>query len=83
MYRKHAHELVEGGHAYPCFCTAQRLAALKLTSPRYDRHCMTLHPTVPQRLQAIEEAKRTGKPFVIRMKMPGVFTRRHLLVCMC
>ena len=46
VYREHAEQLVSAGAAYPCFCTKQRLDALreqqraqKLASLGYDGHC--------------------------------------------
>src|SRR5579864_2762453 len=45
LYQQYAHQLIESGHAYRCYCTAERLeqvrreqAAQKLP-PRYDRRC--------------------------------------------
>ncbi len=70
IYQKYAHEVVEKGHAYHCFCTKERLeevrkqmqAAGKL--PMYDKHCRFLSKDeVASRLQNKE-------PSVIRMKVP-------------
>lgn len=70
IYKKHASELVENGHAYYCFCTPERLTALredqakKKLPPRYDGHCRKLtKEEVNKRLQAVEA-------HVIRLKMP-------------
>ncbi|RPI01861.1 MAG: glutamate--tRNA ligase [Ignavibacteriae bacterium] len=70
LYRAHAQELVNQGHAYHCFCTTARLQevrqkqlAAKL-STSYDRHCRSL---------SREEAERriaSGEKSVIRMKIP-------------
>ena len=44
LYQHYAHELVERGHAYYCFCTPERLSALRDEQrarhepPGYDRH---------------------------------------------
>ncbi|NWG06841.1 MAG: glutamate--tRNA ligase [Chloroflexi bacterium] len=70
IYGKYAGELVEKGAAYPCFCTAERLAKVReeqlarKENPRYDGTCRLLEP---------EEARRrteAGEKFVIRIKMP-------------
>ncbi len=70
IYQKHAKELVQQGHAYYCFCSAERLAEVKNKNKElklpfsYDRHCRNIVP---------EEAQRrvdAGAPHVIRMKMP-------------
>ncbi len=71
LYRPHALELVASGHAYPCFCTAERLRALReqQTAAKqefvgYDRHCAAL--------PAEEAARRmaAGEPYVIRLRVP-------------
>lgn len=69
-YHEHARRLVEAGHAYPCFCTAERLADLRRqqneTKGRlgYDGHCRDLPPA--------DARARTdaGEPHVVRLKMP-------------
>jgi glutamyl-tRNA synthetase len=65
-----AHELVQKGNAYYCFCTKERLDALKQSqlqekkSLGYDRCCRDLSASqTQQNLQA-------GMPFVIRFKTP-------------
>ncbi len=70
LYGKYASELVEKGAAYPCFCTAERLAKVReeqlarKENPRYDGTCRGLDP--------LEARRRTvaGEKFVIRLKMP-------------
>ncbi|HVW66985.1 MAG TPA: glutamate--tRNA ligase [Candidatus Peribacteraceae bacterium] len=69
-YRHAVDQLVSGGHAYPCFCTPERLEqmrsaqAAKHQAPMYDRHCLTLSfDEVQMRLKA-------GDKHVIRMKVP-------------
>ena len=70
IYGKYAWELVEKGAAYPCFCTAERLAKVReeqlarKENPRYDGTCRLLDPA--------EARRRTdaGEKFVIRLKMP-------------
>jgi glutamyl-tRNA synthetase len=73
LYRHYAQELVDRGGAYPCFCTPERLQALreeqkasKQTVIGYDRRCRRLDPA--------ESARRTqsGEPHVIRLAMPEV-----------
>lgn len=69
-YREHAWELVRKGRAYPCFCTAERLAQLRTEQAAakldfgYDSLCRSIPP---------EEAERrvqAGEPFVIRLNVP-------------
>ncbi len=70
IYREHAATLVARGAAYPCFCTRERLDALreeqkaKKTNFGYDGHCRAL----PRE----EAARRTaaGESHVIRLAMP-------------
>lgn len=81
IYREHAERLVESGAAYPCFCSRERLDALREAQrqrkedPRYDRLCRTL--------PAAEAARRraAGEPHVIRLAMPvsGELEVRDLL----
>jgi len=72
LYRRYAMDLVERGAAYPCFCTPERLAALreeqrrrKLSTMGYDRHCrLNLSPREARaRLAA-------GERHVIRLAVP-------------
>ena len=45
IYKKYSDELVAKGHAFPCFCSAERLDQVraeqmaKKETPRYDGHC--------------------------------------------
>ncbi len=70
LYRKHAQELVENGHAYLCFCTPDRLEQMReqqaknKQAPMYDRTCLKLKP------EEIEAKKHAGEPYVIRQKIP-------------
>ena len=70
IYREHVDQLVNSGAAYPCFCTRERLDALRAEQKAakqqlgYDRHCRALER---------EEARRrvdAGEPHVIRLAMP-------------
>jgi glutamyl-tRNA synthetase len=70
IYKAHARELVEKGHAFHCFCTSERLEALRAEQMAakgavgYDGHCMHLSQNeVATRLAA-------GEPAVIRMIVP-------------
>ena len=71
IYREHAQVLLDRGHAFKCFCTAERLDAMRreqrLTGrpPRYDGLC--LHRPAAE-IQALEAS---GAPFVIRLKVPS------------
>jgi glutamyl-tRNA synthetase len=71
IYQQHARWLVEHGHAYPCFCTPQRLEQVRQEqiknkqNPRYDGTCRRLDPgEAQQRLTA-------GERHVIRFKIPA------------
>ncbi len=71
IYQEHAKRLVEQGDAFHCFCTAERLDAMRAAqraageNPRYDGHCLGLNENeVIRRLDA-------GEPHVIRMKVPA------------
>ncbi|MDE3178018.1 MAG: glutamate--tRNA ligase [Acidobacteriota bacterium] len=70
IYRKYADQLLADGRAFRCFCTPERLSAMRDAQraagarPGYDGHCLAL--------TADEAAARAdaGEPFVIRMKIP-------------
>ena len=69
-YQRHARELVDKGHAYYCFCTPERLDALRAEQARnkgrsgYDGHCRELPAA------EVEKRLEEGEAHVIRMKMP-------------
>lgn len=70
LYKQYAEQLVEAGHAYYCFCSSERLDALREEQKKskkgqgYDRRCRDL--TAEQR----EEFRRQGIKPVIRFKVP-------------
>ena len=70
IYQEYARRLVDEGHAYPCYCSRERLRGLRREQARpgrssgYDRHCRNL--TMPQR--AAFEAQ--GITPVVRLKVP-------------
>ncbi|HEY5998905.1 MAG TPA: glutamate--tRNA ligase [bacterium] len=78
IYREHARRLVERGAAYPCFCTAERLEAMRKEAeahklPRlYDGTCRRLDPQEASRRVA------AGERHVVRFRMPreGAITVR-------
>ena len=81
IYQQHARELVDKGHAFRCFCSAERLDQLRRTQLEnqqklgYDGHCLGLSQVeVSRRLE-------NGEPHVIRMKVPaeGVCTIQDML----
>lgn len=71
LYRQAAQRLWDEGHAYPCFCTPEQLAADKKAAQDrhdpfqgYQRRCRHL---------SCEEAQRridAGEPYVLRIKVP-------------
>ncbi len=71
IYKEHAAQLVSKGAAYPCFCTAERLNALreeqkarKAAVMGYDGLCRRLDPSQAARRRA------SGELHVIRLAMP-------------
>jgi glutamyl-tRNA synthetase len=71
VYQHYSQALVQSGHAYPCFCTPERLdkmrkeqEAQKVDRVRYDGLCRRLDPD--------EAARRIAgsEKYVIRFKMP-------------
>lgn len=70
IYKKFADELLKKGHAYHCFCTKERLDAMRAEqqaakqAPMYDRLCVSLSQ------EEIEKRIAAGEPHVLRMKIP-------------
>jgi glutamyl-tRNA synthetase len=78
VYKAHAEELIEKGHAYYCFCTPERLAQMRKEQearkepPRYDRLCLRLsQEEVTARLDA-------GERHVVRMRVPDEGVTRFI-----
>ncbi|KAL4807609.1 hypothetical protein BDV18DRAFT_135657 [Aspergillus unguis] len=71
IYRKHTHELIEDGHAYRCFCSAERLdtharhRSQAGLPPGYDRKCAELSSE-----ESAERASK-GESHVVRLKVEG------------
>lgn len=70
LYQKSAHELLERGHAYRCFCSSERLDAVRKANQAekgfagYDRTCRNLSS------EQVDRALSQNAAHVIRMKMP-------------
>lgn len=81
IYQQYAWKLVETGHAFPCFCTPDRLEKVRQAqmankqNPRYDGTCRGLDPDEARRRAA------SGEKYVIRFRMPkeGVIETADLL----
>nr|HNB52936.1 glutamate--tRNA ligase [Anaerolineales bacterium] len=71
IYQEYAEKLIESGHAFRCFCTPERLDAVRKEQqankqqPRYDGHCRHLSP------EEVASRVAAGEPHVIRFKMPS------------
>jgi glutamyl-tRNA synthetase len=69
-YQETAERLVKQGHAYYCYCSSERLEAMRAEQtknkmpPGYDRHCRTLGDA--ERVQKVAE----GVKPVVRFKTP-------------
>lgn len=74
-YRDAIQQLLDSGHAYKCYCTKERLEALRTEQqkqkqkPRYDDHCRDLSP------------RESNEPYVIRFRNPkeGVVTFEDMI----
>ena len=74
IYRQHVEQLLRDGHAFRCWCTKERLDAMRAEqikrgeTARYDGHCLT-DENARSRLEI-------GGEYVVRMKVPdeGVCT---------
>ncbi len=80
LYARYAAQLVEGGHAYYCFCSAEQLEAERAEAlkagrqPRYSGRCRKLVPEEAARRRA------AGEPAAVRLKIiESVFTWHDLV----
>ena len=70
IYREHSEQLISKGHAFRCFCTAERLDELRAEqmankqTPGYDGHCLQLFD------DEVEKRVAAGESHVVRMKVP-------------
>ncbi len=70
IYQEHIKPLIEAGNAYYCFCTTERLEALREEQQKnklptaYDRLCLKLSP------EEIQKQIAAGEKHVVRLKMP-------------
>jgi glutamyl-tRNA synthetase len=70
VYIEHAKKLIDKGEAYYCFCTKERLDALREKSESekvtftYDKHCLLLSK------EEIDSKLAAGEPYVIRQNNP-------------
>ena len=71
LYKEYALRLIEGGQAYYCYCTQERLESVrkeqsgkKQSFQGYDRHCRNLPPEEKIRYE------NEGRKPVIRFKVP-------------
>lgn len=74
IYQTYVKELIRQGLAYPCFCTAEELEAVrseqeadKLRTGYYGKFAKHRDITYEEAKALINE----GKPFVVRLKSPG------------
>lgn len=74
IYQCFAKKLVLEGLAYPCFCTAEELAAVRETQEKNKIKTGYHGEFAVHRNITVEEAKALideGKPYVVRLKSPG------------
>lgn len=71
IYKKHAQELIDSGHAYYCFCSEDRLTELRRIQElnhqptKYDGACRQLSP------DEIKKKIQAGEPSVVRLAVPA------------
>lgn len=70
LYQPYAQELLDKGHAFRCFCTPERLDAMREAQraagkpPKYDGHCLNL------KAEEVTARMAAGEASVVRMKIP-------------
>jgi len=81
IYQDHANSLIQSGHAYHCFCSAERLSKVREEqvknnqNPLYDGTCRNIS------LEEAEKRIKAGEPHVVRFKTPkeGITSSTDLL----
>jgi nondiscriminating glutamyl-tRNA synthetase len=76
IYRHYAEKLLQAGDAYKCYCSRERLEALRLSSSQtlsYDGHCRTLASSFSLSLSE-------AQPFVVRLRVPDVAHASDMIV---
>ncbi len=70
LYKKHAMQLVDSGHAYYCFCTKERLDELRasqqqkgIVATKYDKKCLNLSK------EEVVANLEQNKAYVIRLNV--------------
>ena len=79
IYHAFIKHLIEIGRAYPCFCTAETLDAIRENQEKkkertgyYGRYATCRNLTVEEAIHKIE----AGEPYVLRFKSEGDFERK-------
>ena len=69
-YREVAQQLLESGHAYPCFCTPEELKSRRATAEASGRPWM--YDGVCRRMSQLEREKKiqAGQPHALRFRVP-------------
>ncbi|HAL63850.1 MAG TPA: glutamate--tRNA ligase [Clostridiales bacterium] len=79
IYQAYCKDLVKRGLAYPCFCSAEELDAIRKTQEENKQNpgyygefakCRNLS------FEEIEEKIKNGEPYVLRLKSPGKEDKR-------
>ena len=71
IYHEHSEALIKKGHAFRCFCSSERLDALRAEqmankqTPGYDGHCLHLSA------DEVNSRVAAGESHVVRMKVPS------------
>ncbi|KAH7104666.1 glutamyl-tRNA synthetase, partial [Auriculariales sp. MPI-PUGE-AT-0066] len=75
LYRSYADRLLSQGHAYRCFCSADRISEMRAklqslgSNSTYDRHCLSLTD------EEVARRVRTGEKSVVRLMDTAVPAR--------
>lgn len=83
IYKAFVKHLIEQGLAYPCFCTPEELDAIREKQEKTKARIGYYGPWATCRNlsndQRAERIKR-GDPYIIRLKSPGVFSKKITVV---
>ncbi len=79
IYQTYVKKLIEEGHAYPCFCTAEELEEVRQKQEKQKIRTGYHGEFAKHRDITADEAAKLiaeGKPYVIRLRSPGSEERR-------
>lgn len=77
LYRKHAHQLLESGQAYYCFCSPEQLEADRAEQERTGAPLQYVGRCRPLSADTVRRRLNAGEPAVVRFRVPATVVEFH------